>query len=208
MNNNDKLKTGTTTVGIICKDGLVMAADRRATAGNYIVDKAVTKVVKINDDIVLTMAGVVSDAQLLIKLIRSELQLRLLKTNRKPTMKETANLLSGMVYNNVRSTGGITHFLIGGKDTAGYHMYDIFMDGSMTEIRDFVSSGSGSVITWGVLESDYTEDLSIEDGVKLVTKSINAALKRDSASGNGVTIYTITEKGVTKEVDKLIGADL
>lgn len=208
MNNDEKLKTGTTTVGVICKDGLVMAADRRATAGNYIVDKSVTKVVKINDDIVLTMAGVVSDAQLLIKLIRAELQLRLLKTNRKPTMKETANLLASMVYNNVRATGGITHFLIGGKDTAGYHMYDIFMDGSMTEIKDFVSSGSGSVITWGVLESDYDKDINVEEGVKLVTKSINAALKRDSASGNGVTIYTVTEKGVTKEVDKLIGTDL
>jgi len=208
MNNNDKLKTGTTTVGVICKDGLVMAADRRATAGNYIVDKTVTKVVKINDDIVLTMAGGVSDAQLLIKLIRAELQLRELKTNRKPTMKETANLLSSMVYNNVRSTGGITHFLIGGKDSNGFHMYDIYMDGSMMEIQDFVSSGSGSVITWGVLETSYNKDQTVEEGVKLVVSSINAAIKRDSASGGGITLYTITDKGVKKEIDKLVGVDL
>jgi len=207
-NNNNKLKTGTTTVGIICKDGIVMAADRRATAGNYIVDKSVTKVIKINEDIVLTMAGTVSDAQLLIKLIRAELQLRKLKTNRKPTMKETANLLSSMVYNNIRYAGGITHFLIGGKDSSGYHVYDIYMDGSITKIDDFVSSGSGSVIVWGVLETSYSKDITIKEGIKLITHAVNAALQRDSASGGGITVYSITEDGVKKEIDKLIKIDL
>ena len=208
MDSKDKLKTGTTTVGIICKDGLVMAADRRATAGNYIVDKTTTKVFKISDNAAITMAGSVSDAQLLTKLIKAQLQLRKLKTNREPTIKETANLLSSMVYQNARTSYGVTHFLLGGKDNIGYHLYDIFMDGSIIEINDFVSSGSGSVITWGVLETLYKPDLDLEDGKKLVAKAINASLQRDSASGGGLTLFTITKNGIKEEVDKIVTVDI
>lgn len=206
---NNKLKTGTTTVGIKFKDGIILAADRRATAGNYIVDKSCEKVFNITEDMALTMAGAVSDAQLLVKLIKAELQLRFLKTNRKPTVKEAANLLSSMIYQNARSyfSGG-THFLLGGKDNSGYHLYDLFVDGSIIEIKDFVSSGSGSVIAWGVLETSYEDDMEIGEAKKLAMKSINAALQRDSASGGGLTLFTITKEGAKKEIDKLASVNV
>ncbi len=195
------LKTGTTTIGILCKDGVVLAADRRATMGNIIADKKAQKIHQITDDIAMTIAGTVSDAQLLIKLIQSEVRLKHIRTGKAIIAKEVANLSSRLVYNNIRQMSmipGITQFLMGGADMYGFHLYDIFVDGSITQCEDYVSSGSGSTTALGVLETLYKKDLSVEEGIKLALKGLSAALQRDSASGCGYDVITITSEGFKK----------
>ena len=207
----EQLKTGTTTVGIACKDGVVLAADTRATAGSMIVDKQAEKVHILSDDFAVTIAGSVSEAQLLIKLIKAELKLKEVRTYKSPTVKEAANLLGGLLYSSLRRMSmfpSIAHFLLGGKDASGVYLYDLFPDGSVTKIKDFVSSGSGSVFAYGVLETHYKEGMSVEDGVKLATKCINTALQRDSCSGNGVVVVAVTEQGIKKVLQKEITASL
>jgi len=207
MTDKDVMKTGTTTVGIVCKDGIILAADRRATAGHLIANKKMKKVIKISDYLAVTIAGLVSDAQLLSKLIKAELKLRDIQTGRVAKVKEAANLLGGMLYYNIRRMSmvpGIVAFLVGGKDKEGFHLYELGIDGSISEIDDFVSDGSGSVFALGVLETLYKKNMSMEEGIQLVTKSINAALQRDSATGDGLTVVTITEKGVQEVIDKEI----
>ncbi|MBN2567518.1 proteasome subunit beta [Candidatus Woesearchaeota archaeon] len=197
--------TGTTTVALKCKDGIVIAADKRATAGNLIVQKLADKIHQIGPNVAVTIAGTVSDAQLLIKWIKAELNLKRIRSGREVRIKEAANLLSGMIYENIRKLSmipGISHFLMGGKDETGYYLYDLFVDGSLNEVDDYVTSGSGSVFALGVLETLYTEGLSVEEGVKLAVKSINAALKRDTASGGGIDVMTITDKGLVRVVQK------
>src|SRR5574342_1013267 len=98
----ETLKTGTTTVGIVCNDGLVIAADRRVTAGPFIVNKKFSKVDLIADNLILTMAGSVSDVQLLIKVVKAQLKLKKIRTNIEPSVKEAAHYLGGMVYSNIR----------------------------------------------------------------------------------------------------------
>ncbi len=200
-NLTNQVKKGTTTVGLVCKDGLVLAADMRATAGGLIVTKTTDKVIKINDDIVVTLAGTVSDAQLLVKLIRAELKLRQVRLGRRSTVKEAANMLGNMVYENIRRMSmipGIAHFLLGGRDDTGFYVYDIYPDGSVTLIEDYISSGSGSVMAFGVLETLYNKEIDTTAGVKLATQSINAALQRDTATGNGINVFTVTDKGVER----------
>ena len=211
MENEKELKTGTTTVGIVCKDGAVLAADKRATAGNFIVNKYIDKIYTISDNMVLTMAGTVSDAQLLCKLIRAEVKLKQIRTGKKPSITEAANLLAGMVYQNIRRMSmipGISHFILGGKDDSGYYIYDIFADGSITKVDDYVSSGSGSVMAYGVLETLYKQDITTGEAVKLVVKAVNAAIQRDSASGGGIDIITISSDGVKKVVAERIDGRL
>ena len=206
MKENEVLNTGTTTVGLICKDCVVLAADKRATAGNFIASKNVNKVIPINDRMALTMSGVVSDLQLLIKILKAELKLKSIRVDREPSVKEAANLMTNIVYNNVRKFSvipGITHFLLGGFDNST-QLYDLYADGSITDIDDFVSSGSGSVIAYGVLEANYKKDLSEADGVELAVKSVNAALQRDSASGEGIDVYVINKAGVRKAASKKV----
>ncbi len=205
------LKTGTTTVGIVCKDGIVLAADKRATAGHMIVDKRADKVHIISDDFAVTIAGTVSDAQLTIKLIRAELKLKEVRTYKKPSAKEAANLLGGILYSSIRRPSmlpGIAHFLLGGKDVHGLHLYDLFPDGSITRITDFISSGSGSVFAYGVLETQWKKDMSTDDAVALAVKAVNTALQRDSASGNGIDVLVINEKEIKRVLHKEVAYSL
>ncbi len=207
MENQEMLKTGTTTVGIVCKDGIVLAADKRATAGYLIANKNFEKVVSITEDIAVTTAGVVSDVQLLVKIMRAELKLQKIRTGRNIYVKEAVNLLSMFVYNNIRKMSmlpGISHFIVGGKDVSGYYAYEVAADGSIAECDDFVSSGSGSVFALGVLETLYKKNLSVDEGARLAVKAVNAALQRDIASGNGIDVVTITSEGVKKLPTKYV----
>lgn len=207
VEDKDIRKTGTTTVALVCKDGVVLCADKRVTSGYLVSYKKYEKIVPITDNIAVTVAGTVSDVQLLTKLLKAELKLKDLRTNRDAIVKEAVNLLSSMVYNNIRKFSvipGISHFLLGGKDDEGIHLYDIGADGSITCIDDYTSSGSGSVMAYGVLETLYKKDLTVDDGVKLGAKAINAAVQRDIASGNGIDIVTITKDGVKKVVSKTV----
>lgn len=195
---------GTTTVGIVCKDGIILAADRRATAG-FVVNKKARKIIPITDTMAVTMAGLVSDAQLLSKLAKAELKLKDLQTNRSSTVKEAANLIGGLLYMNLRKMSmvpGIVGFLLGGTDKEGFHLYDLGIDGSVTDVDDYVSDGSGSVFAFGVLETLYRKGLTVDEGVKLAAKAINAALQRDVNTGNGIDIVTITDKGLQWVVEK------
>lgn len=200
-----QMKTGTTTVGIVCKDGIVLAADRRATAGYLVASKKADKIHRITDNVAVTIAGTVSDAQLLIRYSQSELRLKKMRTGEETTVKEAANLIARLIYSNIRKFStipGIAHFLIGGKDASGFYLYDVYPDGSISICEDYISSGSGSVMAFGVLETLYVKNLSIDEGVKLAAKCINAAIQRDIASGEGFEIYTITSDGIKRVVDK------
>jgi len=201
------MKTGTTTVGIVAKDCIILAADKRATAGHFIAGKRVNKVLKVTDKMGITTAGSVSDIQLLVKLIKAELSLRKLRTGRPNTVKEAANLLAGIVYGKIRNFSaipGIVHFVFGGFDDEGATLYDIYPDGSISVVDDFIASGSGGSFAFGVFDSQYKKDMTQEQAVVLAVKAVNSALQRDSASGDGIDVVVINKDGVknvfTKEL--------
>ncbi|MEK6964153.1 MAG: proteasome subunit beta [Nanoarchaeota archaeon] len=204
---NEVLKTGTTTLGLVCKDLILLATDKRATAGDMIVQKNAQKLHQLAENIAVTIAGSVSDVQVLIKLIRAELKLKEVRIGRKATVKEAANLLSNYVYSNIRSFSiipGITHFLLAGFDESGLHLYDIFPDGSVTEIADYVSSGSGSVFVYGCLETNYKKGMDEKEAIELATRSVNASLQRDTNSGNGLDIWAVDKNGIRIVIEKLV----
>lgn len=205
------VKTGTTTIGIICRDAVVLASDRRATAGTMVVDKKAKKILQIADRMMITTAGVVSDIQLLTKLIKAEVKLKDIQTGRPTKTKEAANLLASLEYANIRQPSmviGIAAFLLAGHDADGLHLYNIGPDGSITEKDDYDTDGSGSPFALGVLEAEYREGMDVDSAVKLAKKAITTSLRRDSATGNGVEIYTISKEGIEKVFDKEIDTGL
>lgn len=205
---NQGLKTGTTTVGLVCKDGLVLAADKRATVGNMIASSDMEKVFAVSERLAITTAGSVSDIQLTLKIVKAEIKLKELREKRKLSVKEAANMIAGMVYNKIRSmVPGVSHFLFGGYDEEGFSLYDIFPDGSLTPVKDFIASGSGSVFVYGFFESNY-ETMSVQEGVEFAVDAVNVALKRDSASGDGIDVVKITKNGVEKVLTKKISSNL
>lgn len=202
-----RLRTGTTTIGIVCKDGIVLAADKRVTAGYRIAHKAFDKIHQISDNMAVTTAGLVSDAQLIVKLIRAELRLKKIRESRETTVREGANLLANIVYANIRRMSmvpGIVGFLLAGKDSSGFQLIEIGVDGAISTYDDYTSDGSGSDLALGSLESTYTKNINIDEGVKLALKAINSAIQRDMPTGGGIDVVTITDKGVKKILTKNI----
>lgn len=207
VEDKDIMKTGTTTIAINCKDGIVLAADRRVTSGYLVANKKFTKILNITDKVAVTTAGTVSDVQLMVKLLQAEIKLRNIRTNRESLVSEIVHLLANLVYNNIRKFSiipGISHFIVGGNDKGGSHIFDVGADGSIASIDDYVSSGSGSVMAYGVLEALFKENLSIDEAMETAKKAINAAVQRDIASGNGIDIVTVTKDGVKRVLTKEI----
>lgn len=201
------VKTGTTTIGLVCTDGIVLAADKRATLGEgiFIGHKRVDKILPITDKINVTTAGSVSDIQLVVKLTKAELTLKKLRTKIEPSVKETANLFGMLVYENIRKFSpilGITAFLVGGVDDKGFWLFEVSPDGSNLEHKDFVSTGSGMVVAYGVLEDSYKKDINLDEGVILAVKALNAAMQRDTPTGSGIDVFVIDKDGARKVIEE------
>ena len=196
----DYIKKGTTTVGIVCKEGVVLAADKRATAaGRIVLNKDVQKVFKLTDDLAVTIAGNVSDIQLITKLVKAEIELKTIRTNRKPSVKEVANLLGSIIYQNIRrfsAIPGVTAFLLAGRDMEGIHFYELSPDGSIMKHDKYMADGSGFMYALGVLDTLYKKDMSLPEGITLAVQAINAAIQRDAATGEGIDVLTVTKEGV------------
>ncbi len=183
---------GTTTIGIVCKDGVVMATERRATAGSFIANKATIKLFKIDNNVGLTIAGLVGDAQSLARYLRASVSLYRLRRG-SPISIEGASTLLANILNNNRYMPYYAWFILGGVDPEGGHLYSIDPLGGNIEDK-YVSVGSGSTLAYGVLEENYEEGLALTDGVDIALRSLHVAMRRDSASGDGYLVSTITEK--------------
>jgi len=187
----DLLK-GTTTIGIVCKDGVVLATERRATAGNMIANKMTQKLFKIDSNIGVTVAGLVGDAQVLCRYLRAEVALYRLRRSANLSAEGAATLLANILSGN-RMFPYYAWMLLGGVDAKGGHVFSVDPAGGSIEDR-FVSVGSGSTFAYGILEEGYSRDMSVSDGVDLALRGLTVAMKRDSASGDGYIIHTITSK--------------
>lgn len=196
MNNEKipKLKTGTTTMGVVCKDGVVLATESQATMGYLVATKEAVKLFKITNRIGMTIAGSVADCQQLIKTLTALVAIRELELGKSMSVKATAQLCAVLLFQN-RLFPYYSALLIGGFDEEGTHLYSLDPFGSLIEEKNFTSVGSGSIVGFGVLEAGYKEKMTITDGIELVKRAVDAARKRDIASGGKMQIATITTKG-------------
>jgi len=204
------LKTGTTILGIVCKDGVVMAGDRQATLGHSIVGaKDMEKVFLVNDYLLISGCGVGSDIQRVPKILAAELKLKELRSKKRPTVKQSANLLTNMSYSGIRQPSMIPQqagFLLAGFNEDGsVEIYDIGVDGCINLIKDYSASiGSGMPYVLGLFERQWIKGMSIKEGVELAKEGIKASTQRDVSSGYGIDVFTITKDGIKKVVSQEI----
>jgi proteasome beta subunit len=185
-------KTGTTTVGLTTEDAVVLATDMRASAGNMVASKDVQKVEQIHPNAALTIAGSVSAAQSLISSLRAEVNLYEARRGEDMSMQA----LSTLTGNFLRSGAFlIVAPILGGVDETGPHVYSMDPLGSTME-EEYTVNGSGSMFALGVLEQEYSDDLSVEEAKEVAAKAIDSAVERDVASGNGINVAVVTEEGV------------
>jgi len=188
----DVLK-GTTTIGIVCSDGIVFATDTRATMGYFVAHKHAKKVYPIDDHLAMTIAGAVGDAQMVVEILKANAQMYRYERG-KPMPVSAAARLVGNVLFSARVAPLILQALIGGIDESGGRIYALDPLGSVTEEK-CVSTGSGSPIAYGVLESQFKEGMTVKDTVPIVIRAIDSAMKRDAGSGDSFDVALVTSKG-------------
>jgi proteasome beta subunit len=194
-NLKQQLYHGTTTVGLVCKDGVVLASERRATMGHFIASKSAKKIYTVDDRMALTTAGLVGDAQTLARIVAVEARLYRLRRGEPMSVRAMSSLLANILNGN-RYFPYYVQLLAGGVDRTGPAVYSIDAVGGQLDEKTIVSTGSGSPIAYGVLEEHFKKDMSLDDGVALAVQALHAAMKRDAASGEGIEAVKITAGAV------------
>jgi proteasome beta subunit len=191
---------GTTTIGVVCKDGVILASDSRVTMGYYVAHKAGKKVYKIDDHLGMTIAGTVADAQKVVDILTANAELYKINMNRPMPVSSAARLIANLLFSS-RYIPLATQVLIGGVDDTGPRIFNLDPFGSLNEEK-FVSTGSGSPIAYGVLEDKYKEDMSVKELIPIIVKAVNSAMKRDIASGDSYKVTVIDKIGYRELSDE------
>jgi proteasome beta subunit len=191
---------GTTTIGLVCDKGVVLATEKRATMGHFIASKDAKKVYQVDDLVAMTTAGSVGDAQRLVKWMQVESKLYRMRREEPMTVKGMVSMLANILNGN-RYYPYFVQLLIGGVDKNGPNIYSLDAVGGTIEEKKAVSTGSGSPMAYGVLEDRYVEHMSIDEGVELAIRALHNAMKRDSASGDGINVVKITPEGYIEVPD-------
>ena len=181
----------TTIVGIKTKDGVVLSSDKRASKGFFIGSKITQKILKVDETIAVAIAGQVSDAEYLVNAVRAERTLVGLQRGYPLTVRETAKLIANIAYQGMKNYQPyFAEFIVGGVDQTGPHVFESDMSGAIST-ENFVSTGSGSPIAYGVLESNYKENMTLDEGKTLGSTAVKAAMEREPGSGNGIDVLAI-----------------
>merc|ERR1740121_1563409 len=185
------MKSGTTICGVQLKDAVVLAADTRATEGPMVADKNCEKLHYIANNVYCAGAGTAADLEHTTQLMESQMELMRLATGAQPRVCTVVRRLSQMLFRYQGYVG--CALVLGGVDVTGPHLYQIYPHGS-TDMLPFTTMGSGSLCAMSILESEYREDLTVEEGKALVAKAIRAGIFNDLGSGGNVDVCVITKE--------------
>jgi len=193
---------GATTLGIVCSDGVILASERRVSYGYFVMSKAGKKVFKITDRIGAACAGLVADMQILTREVAAYLNIYSYERGRAPSVRSAAKVMGTLLFER-RLFPYLAQTIVGGVDESGPSLFVLDPLGSVIEDK-YASVGSGSEIAIGVLESDYHDDLMIDQARSIVKRAVKAAVARDIGSGEGLDILIISSKsGMIEESETL-----
>lgn len=186
------VETGTTVVGVRTDDAVVLAADRRASlGGRFVANKDVRKVEGVHPTAAVALSGGVGGIQSFVRTLRTEA--RLYEDRRGQPMSTTA--LSNLAANLLRSQPLRVTPVLGGVDDAGPHLFDLDAGGGLLE-SEYAAAGSGMQLAYGHLERGHDPDLPVDEARQVAARAVETASERDTASGNGLTVATVTAEGV------------
>ncbi len=188
---------GATTIGLVCKDGVILASEKRVSYGYLIVSKGGKKVFKITGNIGAACAGLVSDMQILIREVDAYANLFSLDVGRPISVKAASKLMSNLLFNR-RLAPLITQTIVGGIDEEGASLYVLDLLGSVIPDK-YAVVGSGTEIAIGVIEEGYKENMSMDEAKDLVIRAIKSAISRDIMSGDGIDFLMITKEETAEE---------
>lgn len=196
-----KILKGTTTIGLTCSNGIVFVTDKRASWGTFVASKRAKKAFKINDIVGATVAGSVGDAEALMRLMRAEAALYEMNNKEKMSAKAVATLMANILQGS-KVFPYLVQILVGGMDKKAT-LFTLDPVGGLIEEK-MAASGSGSPMAYGVLELEYSEEKGVEENIPIALRAMTSAMGRDTATGDGINLVTITGEGFKEYKDEEI----
>jgi proteasome beta subunit len=184
---------GATAVGITYNDGVLLAAEKRVSYGNFVVNKNTKKTFDVTDHVGAACAGMVADMQVLVRQVSALSKIRKLETRRNVEPNSVAKLMSVIMFER-RYFPLLTQVVVGGVTTVKPEIYTLDPLGSVLPDR-YAAVGTGAEMALGVMDAEFSEDLDEEKATNLALKAIRSSIQRDSASGDGIDILIINKNG-------------
>ncbi len=187
---------GATAVGITYQDGIVLAAEKRISYGNFVVNKNTKKIFTLTDQVASACAGMVADMQVLTRQVGALAKIRKLETRRDMATNSVAKLMSVIMFER-RYFPLLTQVIVGGVQTTP-EIYTLDPLGSLLP-DNYAAVGTGAEMALGIMDAEYKKNMSEDTSKKLAIKAVKSSIQRDSASGDGIDVLTITKKGIEEE---------
>jgi len=187
---------GATAIGLTYQDGIVLAAEKRISYGNFVVNKNTRKVFPITDQVAAACAGMVADMQVLTRQVGALAKIRKLETRREMATNSVSKLMSVIMFER-RFFPLLTQVIVGGVYTIP-EIYTLDPLGSLLP-DNYAAVGTGAELALGLIDSEYRKNMTEDASKKLAIKAIKSSIQRDSASGDGIDVLAISKKGIEEE---------
>ena len=187
---------GATAVGITFSDGVILAAEKRVSYGNFVINKHTRKIFSVTESVGAACAGMIADMQVLVRQVEALAKIRKLETRRNVEPNSVAKLMSVIMFER-RFFPLLTQVIVGGVNTKS-QIYTLDPLGSVLP-DDYAAVGTGAEMALGVLDSEYKSSLTAEQSKELALKAIRSSIQRDSASGDGIDLLVITKGGQAQQ---------
>lgn len=187
---------GATAVGITFSEGVVLAAEKRVSYGNFVINKNTKKTFLVTEHVGAACAGMIADMQVLVRQVGALAKIRKLETRRNVAPNSIAKLMSVIMFER-RFFPLLTQVIVGGIIDKP-SIYTLDPVGSVLP-DDYAAVGTGAEMALGVLDSEFKKQNTQEKARELAIKAIKSSVQRDSASGDGLDVIVTTSSGHTEE---------
>lgn len=191
---------GATVVGISYNNGVVLAAEKRVSFGNFVVNKSIKKTFPVTNHVGAACAGMVADMQVLVRQVEALAKIRKLETRRNVPPNSVAKLMSVIMFER-RYFPLLTQVIVGGINEKP-EIYTLDPLGSVLP-DDYAAVGTGAEMALGIMDAEYKANMTEEKARDLAVKAIRSAVQRDAASGDGIDVLFVTKSGTREETAAL-----
>src|SRR5881628_111738 len=188
---------GATAIGLTYQDGIILAAEKRISYGNFVVNKNTRKIFSITDQIATACAGMVADMQVLTRQVGALAKIRKLETRREMVTNSVAKLMSVIMFER-RYFPLLTQVIVGGVHTKP-EIYTLDPLGSVLP-DEYAAVGSGAEMALGIMDAEFKPNMSEERAKELAIRAIKSAIQRDASSGDGIDVLVVSKTGHREEM--------
>ncbi|PNH06257.1 Proteasome subunit beta type-6 [Tetrabaena socialis] len=187
---------GTSIMAVTFNGGVILGADSRTSTGNYVANRVTDKITPLCDNVYVLRSGSAGDTQAIAGYVQHFISQFQAEEGERITVKTAANLVKTIAYNNKDNLEA--GMIVAGFDKhGGGQVFSISLGGTLQQ-APFAMSGSGSSYITGFVDKNWRDNMSEQEAMDFVMRSLKYAMTWDASSGGCIRTVTITEAGVDR----------